>query len=56
MAEDDTFRKLRQSPYSVVFEEYRLQIGSGRVSFDSILKKHHWTYDEFMKKFWERNE
>ena len=41
--EDDTFRKLKQSPFSIVLADMNK---NGYNS--SILDKHHWTNQEYM--------
>ena len=61
MSEDDTFRKLRQTPFAelVILSEATLDerwaiqtIEDRNASYDKFLHEHGWTYKEFCKEMY----
>lgn len=50
MNEDDTFRKLKRTPFEIVLTEFNVERYKDVYSLrklKSIVKKHHWDWVEF---------
>jgi hypothetical protein len=45
--EDDTYRKLMQTPFREVLDAHRALNLSTSEQLDAVLKIHHWTKDEY---------
>ena len=55
MNEDDTFRKLKRSPFDIVKDE-QIQdiITNGAKNYFEIIRKHNWDIDEFTNEHHRR--